>query len=563
MSYLPENLDSPIMRAGNYPMDGGYENNVNSHLLAPNRVAKLLNVRPVLEGYRQKRFGAIPHSNDSNLVQLGGPPQGLGYVETRSYGAGAPNSTDSRLLVAMWNKKLYKTFDEGASWGNFANNATFVDTYYQFAVGRCSAYTGFNFTTIGVGGSVDILACCPYVSQTAATSLYGNVILTNFDGTGHWTTSYTNCRAVVAFQGRLWFAQDRRLFWTAFNEIRATGNSFEDVTQDDGPITALMPTREATPRMAVFRLNAVYLLDIYWNTDGYYPSNSGTNNLDFTKAQYRPLVGDVGCVGARAVTWVPGFENGDFLFMSREGIRSLRRSITDAQGGVNLPLSWRIQPDIDRINWARAETINSTTLDGVAYFAVPMDGAANPNQIIAYDIHRDAFYTVDWQVTAWARVTSRGSRKIFFQGSSITTEYSGPAVQGYHIYEAFSGTSDPGGTSITYEEYTRGFSFGSQEDAVGLTYKKDWTVLDTQLQGDASSPATMSVYYKVDDAAAWTQFLTIPIPSGAVPLRRRFSLHTIPPGYKLDLRFLESSICRPRMYDLNVEAIRLSCNPLN
>lgn len=570
MSYPPEIIDTPILRGVNYPIDKGYENNVGSHLLAPNQVAKLLNVRPTLEGFRQKRLGAAIR-NGTGGPAWDGDPNGLAYIETRSYGAfSSSTASDARMLVGAWGGRLYKTFDQGINWQAFATSVTLFNSLYQFAAVRDTSYTGFvwNSAFVGAGGMVDLLACCPYVADTSSTSLYGPLILTSFDSNGHFVTGYTNARAMTAFQGRLWVAQDRKLLWTRLNWAHMEGGQFEDNTADDGPITALMPMREAVPRLAVFRLNSIYLLDIYWGgNEGYYPNSAF--NLDFTKASYRPIVGDVGCMGARAVTWVPGFESGDFLFMSREGIRSLRRTITDSQSGVNLPLSWRIQPDIDRINWARAETICATYMDGVAYFSVPMDGSLDPNQVIAYDINRDAFYTIDWRVAAWARMTNKSNRKIFFQGSTLTFDPS--TFFGHYVYEAFSGNSDPGFTNnpaIVYEEYSRGFSFPSQQDPTGTLMKKDWLTLELNIQGDANTAATLSLYYNVDHqnsgaSPAWVQFLTLPIPPGNTAVRQRFSLHQIPPGYNLDLRLFERGSARPIIFDFVVEAAPLSANPLN
>jgi hypothetical protein len=252
-------------------------------------------------------------------------------------------------------------------------------------------------------------------------------------------------------------------------------------------------------------------------------------------------------------------QGADVLFLSREGIRSLNRSQTDAQGGAGLPLSTSIQSQIDRINWATADRAVATYWDNTAYFAVPVDGSIYNNFIIAYNTQRPGWRFLDWTPNGWARAKVGSNRKLFFLGAVNASDGQSTYTNGHHLYEAFNGYIDPVQKAVDSDEHTRGFTF-IEEPSQRLMHTKIWRQLQLKIQS-ASTCATISVQYKVDDDNEWIALRHISVdPSDAYPflpvylpfsldsgriLKRSLSLHSIRPGYKLQLRFRDQDSFGP------------------
>lgn len=552
-----DSIDGPDWTEEVAYSDGGFRNDVEFHLLPPNTAARLLNITPDVTGRLQKRqgiakLGSAGLGNPNGLFPFEAPLQGL------------------NLLVGQWGSNLYSSAGD-AVWARRASNVSLSNTFYAHAQGRGrnALPTLFLSSCVGVSDNVSL----PYGSLVCLDSSFGV------------TETATRARAICWFQNRLWAAGDggpNLISWSSPLDGRdfSNGENFE-VDPDTGDVcSAIVPMRDGTPRLMIFRERSIYQLEIVWTTDGYYPTTA--NALDFTKSQIRPLALNTGCVATRSLVWVPGQQQADLLFLSREGIRSLARSATDAQGGAPPPLSQRIDPTIQRINWQYADRSVAAYFNNVAYFSVPVDGSIRNNLTIAYDVLRDGFYELDHGAAAWTPAKLTSDRKMFFLSASAASENglgspASGATNGYHVYQLDGSQTDPAGRPVSFDIQTRAFDFTSAtggEPGSGLRVKKKWNYLAMAIQS-AATAATISLQYKVDDQDSWTQlryiyvdpadgfpYLPVQLPftfsSGRV-VRHDLTLRDIQPGYKLQLRFIDdASFARMKLISLTLHA-----NPIN
>lgn len=532
-----DQLDSPQMSEDSSSVIGGVVNNMEANLLQPSQAAYLLNLRATIDGRRVKRNGVA-----SIGVAGAAMPLGLLAFEVPLLGI--------KQLTTVVSGKAYRT-PGNYSYFQIGCSASFCNTMYGGVMGR-----GFTNTAA--------LFLHTAVPMTDNASLpFGNLISIdrNFAAT---EINIVRPRSLAWFQSRLWALNSCQtthgsdyLIWSKVlngNDWSSGMNvQIESDTGDQGMLLA--PTRDKSPRMFIFKERSVHLLDVYWKTDGYYTTTA--DQLDFTESQLRPITLETGCVSTRGAVWSPGLQSADLLFLSREGIRSLNRSLSDDQGGAGLPLSYRIQPTIDRINWRMAERATAAYWDGACYFAVPIDGSIENNFVIAYDIFRDNFFFLDWRVGAWAPCQLTSQRKFFFSANAAYTDTLQSGVSfGYHLYETDTGHIDPAGSPITYEEHTRAFAFDLEKPGDGLKNRKRWRWLELATAA-ASTVCTLGVYYKIDEDDQWLlqnyiaidpldsyPILPVQLPfnfATARVIRKKLSLHNLRPGYKIQIRLLDNT----------------------
>lgn len=533
---IPDSPDTPLLTEDSSTVAGGVVDNVEPHLLQPNQVAYLLNMQVTTEGRRIKRFGVDAVAGNTST------PKGLFNFEVPSIGL--------RDLVAIYGNNLYvNTGSEILS--QKACGISFCDAPYMGVVGRGATNTGTLFMT----------TCAPMTNNVSLP--YGELIALDrvFNAT---SINTIRPRSLAWFQSRLWALNSCQtthgidfLFWSKPFDGRdfSSGENVQLETDTGDQGMCIVPMRDQTPQMMLFKERSIHLLQIYWNTDGYYTTTA--NKLDYTKSLLRPITLETGVVSSRCAVWSPGLQNADVIYLSREGIRSLNRSLTDAQGGVGLPLSFRIQPTIDRINWLTADRSAAIHWKGIIYFSVPVDGNTEPNFVIAYDVYRDAFFFLDWKVGAWATCQQQSQRSLYFlTNSTVTDTYvSGPS-NAFHIYQTETGYVDPGGSPIQYEEHSRAYAFDLEGPGSGLRNRKRWRWLDMSFQA-AATACTLAMYYKVDANDNWTflDYLALD-PSDSYPRlpvglpftfvssafqHRKISLHGIPPGFKVQFRTLDQT----------------------
>lgn len=547
----PDIPNDPILLEQVTDVSGGCQDFGATHLIPPGKTNYLLNIEITYDGQRQKRRGVLARGTVGGTDR----PNGLFAFEDVS--------RDFKHLVTQNGNKLFSTDGTGLAMTPRATTASLYNTQHR-------AVQGQGATNVA---SLFISSCVPYSANTSLPYDKLFVLDRNWVST---QISSVRPRAITWYQKRLWGFNDAlkgqdALVWSNVLDGRNFDNGQSLLVDPEGgdPGTALVPLRGDTPRMLLLKERSVHLLDIFWDTDGYYPS--AANVLDYANgAKLRPVVTDTGCVATRGLTWVPGLQGGDVLFLSREGIRSLNRSTTDAQGGAGLPLSWPIQKQIDRINWSRVDQAQAAFWDGIAYFSVPVDGAENNNFVIAHNVARNGWYFLDWESNSFVQSSIDTQRKFFFFGQSTTTDGQSTYSLGHHIYETSRGQVDPGQQPIVYEEQTRGLTFSPNAQQGDLGPPKIWRWLEIRARG-AATTATLTVQYKVDDETAWHDWRNFSVdPSDAFPvlpallpftfdsgqiIRKNLSLHNVKPGNKIQFRFRDdTSYGRIDILELNVRA---------
>lgn len=153
--------------------------------------------------------------------------------------------------------------------------------------------------------------------------------------------------------------------WLRTNSFRVGGGEGDPVIAG-----ALVPTSASSSFLiAILKRNSTWLV----NAD---PTQNPANWQQL-------LIGPgTGCVGKRALCQ---FGN-DLLFMSRDGVRSVRKMQSAAgQYELSPPISQPMQPYIDRINWTVATVITAVKYKELVLFAVPLDSSTVNNYVLVYN----------------------------------------------------------------------------------------------------------------------------------------------------------------------------------
>jgi hypothetical protein len=354
-------------------------------------------------------------------------------------------------------------------------------------------------------------------------------------------TSYAP-RAIRWWQGRLWMFTDMStLRWSNIlngADIDATNNIIVAAHDGDKGV-AIVPARGSTPRLYLFKEDAIYALDVAWAGGVQIPSTE--NSLDTVNSKLTTISEKVGCVAPKTVIYSSGSGQSDIFFLSRDGFRSIRRVEQDIAGGAGLPISEPIRDVMDRVNWVEAVKAHAAVNDHKVYLSLPVDGATECNITMVYDlINKRWVGEYDWASKDSLAFNLPGrQRQLYLQWRESTGEtiLSTIYTEGAHVFEAFNRSSanvylDPDATAVEYEEQTRAFVFGNY----GLLKRWNWA---EWLFSTISTSVTIAAYAKVDDGA-WTA-LTIgqlAAPStGEGARKERYGLMDFPEGRKLQLKF--------------------------
>lgn len=561
---LPDQLNTPLQidRAGD--VSKGMVDLVATHLVPPGAAAFLQNVEILQTGQIRRRKGVLSRGTPGGSLE----PSGLGAFSDLRNGL--------HWLFALYGSEIYRS-DGDQVWTRTASGASIYAAEAFFSQGRGATFTSTLYLSSG-----------PYSANSSLPN--SELVAIHYDAASG-SFQFTQIpdvrpRAHLWYQNRLWVANSSHtlhgpdfLVWSDLLDGRAwtNGEAVQIDPEGGDPCTALLGVRGQTPQLLIFKERSVHLLEIAWQTDGFYPTTA--NALDFTTARLRPVTFNAGCIASRAAIWVPGLSGGrDVLFLARDGIRSLNRSQTDAQGGAPPPLSLPIQNFIDRITWKHAHRSAAGFWDNTAYFAVPIDGAETPNAVIAYNVFRDAWHTYNWDPRGFADSPIDGARKFFWISSTLRTDGMSSVTYGAHVYEAFTGSDDPGKQPIDTDLQLRAISFPeTQSPESGLTRKKIWREARMRFQS-GSTLASISIQYRLDDSS-WRDLTTVVVsPDDAYPFlpvqlpfvfaegtitQKNVGLTNLAPGRKLQLRIRDSSSKTTwKLLDIELRATPLN-DPLN
>lgn len=358
-----DSLDDPLLFERVESFGGGMDGYQRATLLGPDVSQYLENVNLLDNLEARTRPGA--DTMDAAPATPAALIQGLFYFDTQNY----------EQLLAASGAKLWKW--EGANWAELAG-FTPNDALQQVelaqgidkilisdGVQNLRSWDGAAFTDLGnlantitsdppVGATI----LCWHTARMFASgkvaesdSIYASFLL-EF-GTGQW---------------------DHTRF-----KFRVGGG-------EGDPIKALASLQDYW--LAVLKENSVYLV----NAD---PAANSAADWTITK-----VASGTGIVGKKAgCSW-----GNDFIFMSRDGVRSVRRMAAAAgQYDLSPPLSEPMQPYIDRINWTYAHLIAARAYKHLIFFAVPLDANTGNNAVLVFNARLQRWMGVwtGWTPAAW------------------------------------------------------------------------------------------------------------------------------------------------------------------
>lgn len=310
-------------------------------------------------------------------------------------------------------------------------------------------------------------------------------------------------------------------FNLASNSIRVGG--------DGNPITAI---REWTgDRIAVFKENSVFVVSNI--------SQSSASNFEI-----EAVASSNGSISQKATLRV----GADIFFASRDGVRSLTRTLQGAEQAISLPLSRPVQDLYDLMDKNTPEEIHACFYENTVVFTGPTLGDPDRTHVsIAYDTVRNSFLG-EWSgnfypycsglVVDGMTLPSFLSMVLPFKLGGVTNTKAGLAIgdrsgrvyiwrKGHNFgsgpdatYRDDVVTPGAGGKDIPTRVSTRGFTFGEVDNF------KIGNSVECQFY---ESLADADLYVKLDDYDF--EFLKS-IGTGPTPLTLPFSLPQQLGGYE-------------------------------
>lgn len=501
----------------------------------------------------------------------GGAPGGLGQyrdpADGEQYGWG------------IFGSQLYRTTG-GGLWDPKACGVSFVADRLHFLVeGNWDATSGdqkalYVAQTVPSSGVTEASSLAVFKANTAAD----------------WSQNASHAPlAITYWQNRLWKANDQvdgdgsDLMWSELDDglTYSPANALSIEPGVGGVITALVPARDSTPKMWIFKEEMVAILTTYWGSSSALIPSLG-DELDLIQSSVQVLTIGIGCIAPRSVAWVPGFQSADVLFLARDGVRSLRRAESDVQAGAGLPVSYNIPNWIDRINFDYAHKAVAAVYDNAYHLAVPMDGALENTHILRFDLFTQGWSLHDYQARDVKMIPFGGEQRLYYQcnypgfdTSSTDAPHLDSNASIYQAYRMFHGTWDPSTDptnprKVPYEHTTRAFLFGERR------IEKAWDHLDMLVSIENGETHTVDLYYRVDNIE-WTTMATsliIAPPGGALgvnfgtdalpwnvnsagnkALQRKWGLKDLPTGTFLQIKFVgNKDTAVPSFYNVEVAA---------
>lgn len=382
-------LDDPLVPDVQSNFSQGQVSNARANLLNPQQGARVRNLAPdyagVLESRRGFRdFGDTTLSTATSAVA--GPTgseasklQGLWYYDTLS----------SEKLVAAVSGSLY-SFD-GSDWSLMASATGSIAAsgdvwftqvadklYFSDASGPISEWddTEIEDDASAVATGLRHLVSHGFRVFGAANidELWCSKILP--DSGGDFWVDDTGDEIVDDTGERLSFGSK-----TGFE----TNATFRVGMGDGDKISALVPWSDFN--LLVFKENSVYSV----NTNPAIVTTSEASGTAVTGFTVRAISTRLGCVSHRSAVQV----NNDCFFLSRDGVRSVARTIQDSTHGVSPALSYPVNDIIRRINWNKADVACAAFWRGKYILAIPVDGSNTNNLILVYDTNLNAWYYWD------------------------------------------------------------------------------------------------------------------------------------------------------------------------
>ena len=209
------------------------------------------------------------------------------------------------------------------------------------------------------------------------------------------------------------------------------GNSIRVGGGDGDPIVAMQPWFGFL--LLVFKERSIWVVD----------ANPVQEVANWT---IKLINNRVGCVAARTVQQV----GPDVLFLSRDGVRSIKTIESGAQTDVSQPISTPINDLIGRINQAQISKCCAVYWRNRYLLSVPLDSSVNPDTVFCYHLLAASwtgFWTGweprDWLITAFGgklRVNFGDQRGTFYTWDDYTPDIDTTEANyrdGTIIYESY------------------------------------------------------------------------------------------------------------------------------
>lgn len=347
--------DDPLLYERVEGLQGGMDAYTRASLLPPNVAQYLQNIIIDSNGLAKTRFGA----DGLGTPPASGRSQGVAYFDTPTY----------ELLLLARGGAIRKW--DGATWASVGSytalNSTvdvtmkqgFDKVYISDGSGNWYSYDGATATdlgnTVGAAGS-------PPVGATLM----------------EWHTERMFASGVASKPDTIWVSDPLDAIAGKWNHADF---SFRVGRGEGENIVAIASMQDSF--LIVFKQDSIWIV------------NAPPESANAAAYQIQTLTRGVGCVGKRA--WC---RNGnDILFMSRDGVRSLRRmEYVGNDYEVSLPISQPMQPYIDQINWSAANTICAIKYRHFVFFAIPTGSNTSPDTVLVWNARTETWMGV-W--TGW------------------------------------------------------------------------------------------------------------------------------------------------------------------
>ena len=366
MPYNIQGADDEIAFDGNVSFRGGVNSVSRPSMLNEDEVSDLVNMVIDPVGRVVTRAGCTYPTNTpgNNVVR------GMQYFDT---------STSEFLMVSA-NGALY-------AW----------DGALRQTVSGFSSGGGVNISMAQFGGKL-------YV--TNGTNVYewdGNI-----SNAASTVANTPACSLMCAHAGRMFYLTGTdTILPSNLNNPATTGWLSFRIGQGEGSeIVGWQPWHNNI--LVVLKRNSIYMLD----ASPVNPTGAVvTSSAEFPIELISP---GIGCVAGKSIASV----GNDVYFLSDDGVRSVARTQSEKQVGTSPPLSTPIQPLIDRINWAYANTACATHHNNRYMLAVPLDSATSPNCLLVMNVLTGKWEGcwTGWQPVEFCETFFAGRRKLHFGG---------------------------------------------------------------------------------------------------------------------------------------------------
>jgi hypothetical protein len=250
------------------------------------------------------------------------------------------------------------------------------------------------------------------------------------------------------------------------------GNSIRVGGGDGDPIVALMPWFGFN--LLVFKERSIWVVE-------------ADPSLEVTDWTIKLINNRIGCVASRTVQQV----GPDVLFLSRDGVRSIKTIESGAQTDVSLPISTPVNDLIGRIGQDQISKCCAVYWRNRYLLSVPLDSATNPDTVLCYHLLAKSWtgFWTGWEPRDWVITAFGGKLRLNFgdQSGRLYTWDDFTAEQ--------STTADDykdGG--IVYESYIKSRAYRFEEtwgDKIGYS-------VQFNLENIHSTAVTSNLYYYKD-----------------------------------------------------------------